>query len=102
METRGSKFRASRRIGTTRETARFLRILMVELESNQGKSNETESDKEENETSAFILAQYNRMFTIGKQIMQWRLGVKHWYEDGDGTGPDSTELNARLTFLFPQ
>lgn len=63
---------------------------------------EATRDLEEDETSAFFLAQYNRMFTIGKQIMQWRLGVRHWYEDGDGTGPDSTELNARITFLFPQ
>lgn len=63
---------------------------------------EATRDLEEDETSAFFLAQYNRMFKMGSQIAQWRLGVRHWYEDGDGTGPDSTELNARLTFLFPQ
>ena len=63
---------------------------------------EATRDLEEDETSAFALVQYNRMFRMGSQIMQWRLGVRHWYEDGDGTGPDSTELNARLTFLFPQ
>ena len=63
---------------------------------------EATRDLENDETLAFALVQYNRMFNWGSQIMQWRLGVRHWYEDGDGTGPDSTELNARITFLFPQ
>ncbi len=58
-------------------------------------------DLENDDTSAFALFQVNRMFRIGSQIMQWRLGVKHWYEQPQ-FGPDSTEINARLTFLFPK
>jgi hypothetical protein len=58
-------------------------------------------DMEEDETGAFVLVQANRMFNVGNQIMQGRIGVRHWYERM-GYGPDSTELNLRLTLLFPQ
>ena len=59
-------------------------------------------DLEEDETGAFVLFQANQLFKVQSRVMQARIGVRHWYEDGDGTGPDSTELNARITFLFPQ
>ena len=58
-------------------------------------------DLENSETGAFVLFQANQMFTVGKQIMQGRIGVRHWYERAN-FGPDSTELNARITFLFPK
>lgn len=62
---------------------------------------EATRDLETNETGAFALFQVNQMFNVGSQIMQGRIGVRHWYERL-GTGPDSTEINARLTFLFPK
>ncbi len=58
-------------------------------------------DLEANETGAFVLFQANQMFKVGNQIMQGRIGVRHWYERAN-FGPDSTELNARITFLFPR
>lgn len=58
-------------------------------------------DLEEDETGAFVLFQANRMFNVGSQILQGRIGVRHWYERA-GFGADSTEINMRLTFLFPK
>ncbi len=58
-------------------------------------------DLEAYETGAFVLFQANQMFKVGNQIMQGRIGVRHWVERA-GFGPDSTELNARITFLFPR
>ena len=58
-------------------------------------------DMEAEDTGAFVLLQFNRMFKVGGQIMQGRIGVRHWYERL-GFGPDSTELNLRLTLLFPK
>jgi len=58
-------------------------------------------DLEEDETGAFALFQVNQLMRFGSQVMQGRIGVRHWYERM-GYGPDSTELNLRLTLLFPQ
>jgi len=58
-------------------------------------------DLENYDTNAFALFTVNQMFKIGSQIMQGRVGVKHWYESAD-FGADSTELSLRLTFLFPK
>ena len=58
-------------------------------------------DLEKEETGAFALFQVNQLFSVGSQILQGRIGVRHWYERAE-FGPDSTELNLRLTFLFPQ
>lgn len=38
---------------------------------------------------------------IGPQIMQGRIGVRHWYARM-GYGPDATQLTARLTLLWPK
>lgn len=53
------------------------------------------------DTGAFALFQANRTFKLGSQLMQGRIGVRHWYERMD-FGPDSTELNLRLTLIFPR
>ena len=58
-------------------------------------------DLENYDTRAFALFQVNQIFKVGSQLMQGRVGVKHWYESED-FGPDSTELSLRLTFLFPK
>jgi len=64
-------------------------------------SSEITRDLEHYDTNAFATFTVNQMFKVGSQMMQGRIGVKHWYESAD-FGPDSTELNLRLTFLFPK
>lgn len=62
---------------------------------------EISRDLENYDTRAFAVFTVNQMFKVGSQIMQGRVGVRHWYESED-FGPDSTELSLRLTFLFPK
>lgn len=79
----------------------FLAYTMPNGKTSMTLQSEITRDLEHNDTRAFVLFQVNQMFKIGSQIMQGRIGVKHWYESED-FGPDSTELNLRLTFLFPK
>ena len=58
-------------------------------------------DLENYETAAFAIATVNQIFKVGNQLLQGRIGVRHWYESPD-FGPDGTELSLRLTFMFPQ
>ena len=58
-------------------------------------------DLEADDTGAFVSFTVNQMFKIGPQIMQGRIGVRHWYARM-GYGPDSTEITGRLTFLWPK
>ena len=53
------------------------------------------------DTGAFLLFQANRLFRVGSQLLQGRVGVRQWVER-QGFGPQGTEFNARLTFLFPK
>lgn len=53
------------------------------------------------ETSAPAILTFNRTTKIGPQLIQWRVGVKHWLEQPE-FGPDSTELNLRFTLLYPK
>lgn len=79
----------------------FLSYTMSNGKTSWTLQSEITRDLENYNTRAFALFQVNQMFTIGKQIMQGRIGVKHWYES-EQFGPDSTELSLRLTFLFPK
>jgi len=79
----------------------FLSYTMPNGKTSLTLQSEITRDLENYNTRGFALFQVNQMFTVGKQIMQGRIGVKHWYESED-FGPDSTELNLRLTFLFPK
>lgn len=56
---------------------------------------------ESDETSAFALLEVGQLFKVGSQIMQARIGVRHWYET-ETFGPEGTTLSARLFFLFPK
>jgi hypothetical protein len=62
---------------------------------------EITEDLENKQTGAFLLFQANQLFTLGSQILQGRIGVRQWVER-QGFGPQGTELNIRLTFLFPK
>lgn len=58
-------------------------------------------DLEADDTGAFVSFTVNQMFRVGSQIMQGRIGIRHWYSRM-GYGPDSTQLTGRLTFLWPK
>ena len=62
---------------------------------------ETTRDLEESETSTVGTFHVGQMFKVGSQIMQARVGVRHWFDSTD-LGPDSTTFTARLTLLFPK
>jgi hypothetical protein len=79
----------------------FLSYTMPNGKTSLTLQSEITRDLENYDTRAFALFQVNQMFKIGSQILQGRVGVKHWYESED-FGPDSTELNLRITFLFPK
>lgn len=55
----------------------------------------------DNEYGGVFIGSLNQTFKMGGQLLQGRIGVRHWYERG-GFGPDSTEFMARLTLLFPK
>jgi hypothetical protein len=55
----------------------------------------------DNEYGGVGILSLNQTFKIGNQLVQGRIGVRHWYDRG-GYGPDSTEFMARLTLLFPK
>ena len=57
--------------------------------------------EDDNEYGGVFIGSLNQTFKLGKQLIQGRIGVRHWYERG-GFGPDSTEFMARLTLLFPK
>jgi len=58
-------------------------------------------DMEADETNAYFIGSYNRMFKLGNQLFQGRVGFRHWLDQAPD-GPDSTELMLRLTMLFPK
>jgi len=62
---------------------------------------ESTRDLETDETSTVAIFQVAKTFKMGTQILQWRLGVRHWLES-PRYGADSTMLMGRLTLLFPR
>ena len=62
---------------------------------------ESTRDLEANETGTVGIFQIGQMFKVGSQIMQARIGVRHWIESTE-FGPDNTTLIAKLTLLFPK
>ncbi|MAZ87370.1 MAG: hypothetical protein CL693_06980 [Cellvibrionaceae bacterium] len=58
-------------------------------------------DLEGKDYGGVAIASLNQTFRLGGQLLQARIGVRHWYERS-GYGPDSTEVMARLTLLFPK
>jgi len=58
-------------------------------------------DFEIDETNAVAIFQVAKTFKAGSQILQGRIGVRHWLES-PRFGADSTMLMARLTFIFPK
>jgi len=62
---------------------------------------ESMRDMDKGETSSVATFQVGQMFKIGSQIMQARIGVRHWL-DSTTFGPDGTTITAKLTLLFPK
>ena len=62
---------------------------------------ESTRNLETDDTGTVAIFQLGQMFKIGSQILQGRIGVRHWAESTE-FGPDSTTFTARLTFLFPK
>ena len=56
---------------------------------------------ENNTSNGYFIFSVNKTMRVGKQLLQGRVGVRHWYEQAE-FGPDSTELMLRLTLLYPK
>ena len=62
---------------------------------------ESTRDIEAGETGTVAIFQLGQMFKVGSQIMQARIGVRHWL-DSTEFGAEGTAFTAKLTFLFPK
>jgi hypothetical protein len=79
----------------------FLAYIIDSTKTTFSLQSEATRDLESNETNAFALLEVGQMFKVGSQIMQARIGVRHWYESEE-FGAEGTTLSLKLFFIFPK